>query len=237
MADISRGGIIVIALVASILLFFAGWYSGLYARDAISKETTTNVAQNVQQVRGEIGDRLRTMESHLDSAQTERVLVGTLRDDEACDYLGIITADLMRELGSFWAKLPPRLEALTAEESAAFAPLRDDYNRLSVRGWVFFRDVHRRCGTPVPILYLYQTDCPVCVLQGEQLDDLKQRMNGTQPIIFTVDIDGSYNVLTHIKEHYGVNRVPALIAGETVIQGRVVKTDEFARILQKGGPP
>lgn len=237
MADISRGGIIVIALVASLLLFSAGWYSGLYARDAISKETTTNVQHNVQLVKGEIGGQLRTMESHLDSAQTERILVDTLRDDEACDYLGIITDDLMSELGSFWARLPPRLEALTREESASFEPVREDYNRLSVRGWVFFRDVHRRCRTSVPILYLYKTDCPVCVRQGEQLDYLKTRLNGTQPIIFTVDTDANYNVLTHIKDHYDVHSVPAIIAGDSVIQGRVVSSDELARITLKGGTP
>ncbi len=231
-----KPGLIAVALLASLVLFMAGWYSGLYAHDVITETTNGTVLLAKEQINGsvtlakeQIKDQIRAVELQLDSAQTERIFVDTLPDEKACSYLKFLSQNLMYDFESFWSRLPPRLEALNPDEAKEFEPLRDDYNQLSVRAWVFFRQVDNKCGLPMrPILYFYETGCEPCIRQGIELDALKSRSNSTV-LAFVVDAETEYTVAKHIMAFYGVDETPAIIAGDSAWTG-VVSADELAKI-------
>jgi len=227
-----RVGIVIVALLASLGIFLAGWYSGLYAHGVITADTSEKVEQATEELQSQLQSQIATLKRSLDNAQIDRAFVDTLPDEQACAYLGLLSDRLMEEMTSFWSRLPPRLEAMSDDETRLFEAVRQDYDQLSIRGWVFFREVHGRCGQRrAPILYFYTPGCKQCVKQGEQLDALHSGLGTEDLVAFVVDANADQPAFRNIKAFYNITTVPALVVGNVVIEGRVVSAQELQELL------
>lgn len=228
----AKTGIIIVALLASLGIFLAGWYSGLYAHGVITAATSEKVEHATEELQSQLQAEILKLRRSLDSAQVDSAFVDTLPDDQACTYLGLLSDRVMDEMASFWSRLPQRLEAMSEDETRLFEAVRQDYDQLSIRGWVFFREVHMRCEQRrAPILYFYTPGCKECIEQGEQLDELRNALGTDDLVAFVVDGNADQPVIRNIRSFYEITQVPALVVGDTAIQGRVVSADELQVLL------
>ncbi len=226
-----RTGIIALAVFLSILLYFLGVLSGLYANKAVKKETQEGLLF--------MKNYIDLLELNLKTVQLEESFVKTLNKEELCRFSTIAMDGMLDQLREFWNKLPFRIEAYERNRklSEDYLNLKKQYIDLSLRAWLVARDKYEQCDTDfIPVLYFYSRDCEVCIEQGRALDNLKGRMRekGKELLVFTVDIDADERFLDYLKKYYGIKGAPAIIFGNTVRQGRLFSEEEMLQLIARG---
>lgn len=229
----NRTGIIIIAIVASLVLYFSGVYSGLYAKNVIEKNTKEEL--------GFMKEYVDLLEKSLENIQFEQAFLGTLEGDSACKLTTITMKNLVSQLGEYWSRFPLRIEEYekNSDISEQYIELKKDYTRLSLRTWIAAKDNYDRCRSgPVPILYFYSKDCEICTKQGEELDLMKftLRSMGKNAIVFTIDIDEENTMIGLLKEYYAIKSTPAIIINEEVLQGRLYDSTEIINFIDTTRP-
>ncbi len=220
-----RRTIIITAVVISVLLYFLGVMSGLYANRIVEKKTTESM-ENLRQY-------ISVMDANLKGMQLEQSFIDTLEQDRRCRYSTLSLKRLVDQLRIYWENLPFRIEEYEHNErplSQEYLELKKQYTQLSLRTWLTARDIDTRCGAgPMPVLYLYDTDCEDCVRQGEELDRLQwlARADNISILVLTVDMNQSEALIESLKMYYNVSSAPVIIIGDRIFEGTLVSAEEL----------
>ncbi|MFH1408871.1 MAG: hypothetical protein ABIH34_03115 [Nanoarchaeota archaeon] len=221
MAKPRKKGIIIVAIIVSILLYAAGVLSGLYANRLIKQETE----QGLQFLKNYID----LLDENLDSVQLEQAFTETLEPEQRCSFSTIAMDDLMQDLSFFWERLPFRIEEYERgrQLSEEYLQLKEDYTIISLRTWITAKSIYDSCNTEfIPVLYFYSRSCDVCVDQGKELDALKRTLD-KEAMVFTIDIDADERIILRLQQFYNITQTPAIIIDGTVLQGRLYRAAEI----------
>lgn len=230
-----RAYIILLAVTASVILYLAGVFSGLYANKLV-KETTQKDIFNLKSETSKDLDTLRSyldfLDINLNSMQLEQTFSETLTSDQMCAFSRISMSELFRQLGYYWDRLPFRIEEyeMYNKPSEEYNLLKQQYAYMSIRTWVIARNQYEKCNMSVVNgLYFYSSECKDCVKQGEQLDHLnkKIRESGREIIMFPIDFNLNEPIVVNLKKYYGINSTPAIIINDKVFQGRLFTAEEI----------
>ncbi len=219
-----RKNIILLAIIAAVVLYLAGVASGLFANKVLEQQTKADL----QVLRNYIDG----LDDSLQRIQLEQSFVDTLAEDEACRFSDITRQNLFSQLDYYWGRFPFRLESFERENelSEDYLLLKSKYTRLSLRAWTLVQQQYKKCNSEIiPLLYFYSLDCEVCIQQGEQLDQLRGAVGNLNLFIFTIDYASNESIVSLVKEYYRVERTPAIIVRDRVLQGRLFTADEILR--------
>lgn len=230
----------------SLLLYVAGVFSGLYANKIVEAKTKEDIfnlkyetKQEITQIENKTSEELDYMKKYIEileinlkSLQFDQEFVDSLSHDEMCYFSNITLSSLLRQLDFYWTKLPLRLEEYEKSQSISeeYLQLKKQYIPLSIRTWIYAKNKYDKCNTSlIPVLYFYSKDCEYCILQGEQLDELRNRdvLSFKKVIVFTVDINSDDLMVDYLKKYYNVNNTPAIIISDHVFSGRLFLVDEI----------
>lgn len=231
-----RKVIILTAVIVSIILYFTGVFSGLYANKIFEERTKENI-ENVREeskrdiwfIKSETEEELEDLRNYVDllelnmkTMQLEQIFVETLSEEKICDFSSITIESLLNQLAYFWDKLPYRIEEFETQNelSEEYLQLKKQYTQHSIKTWIYVRNKHNLCKTTyIPILYFYSNQCEDCIKQGEELDGLKIQEKGKGVLVFTIDINSEDIMVRYIKEFYNVTQAPSLIIKDRVYEG------------------
>lgn len=230
-----KTGIILFAVIASIILYLAGVYSGLYANKIIRKETKEGIAslkQETEQDLVALQSYVAFLDGNLKNMQLEQTFIETLSHEQMCDFSIISFNELINMLRFYWDKLPFRIEEYERDNplSEEYLLLKQQYAHLSIRTWILAKSQYDKCDMDlVHGLYFYSADCENCVEQGEQLDELnkKVRADGRDIIMFPVDSNSDETIIKNLKEYYSIDSTPAVMINDYVLQGEVFTAKEL----------
>src|SRR3989338_7771691 len=227
--------IILFAIFASVILYLAGVFSGLYA-NKILKEATE---KDISILKEKTSKDLVALQSYVDfldvnlkSMQLEQTFRETLASEQMCSFSRISFNELLSQLGYYWDRLPYRIEEYEKYNklSEDYKLLKQQYAHLSIRTWILARNQYEKCSMNVTHgLYFYSADCKECVEQGEQLDklNLKARASGKEMVMFPIDFYMGEPIASNLKKYYGINSSPAIIINDNVLQGRLFTAEEL----------
>ena len=230
-----KTGIILFAIIASIILYLAGVYSGLYANKIIRKETKEGIAslkQETEQDLVALQSYVAFLDGNLKNMQLEQTFIETLSHEQMCDFSIISFNELINMLRFYWDKLPFRIEEYERDNplSEEYLLLKQQYAHLSIRTWILAKSQYDKCDMDIVHgLYFYSADCKNCVEQGEQLDELnkKVRADGRDMIMFPVDSNSDETIIKNLKEYYSIDSTPAVMINDHVLQGKVFTAKEL----------
>jgi len=230
-----KTGIIVVAVIVSIVLYLAGVFSGLHANKLIKEETE----QDIYTLKEETKQDLESLQNYVDfldkslkNMQLEQTFMETLTSEEMCAYSAISLDELFNQLGYYWDRLPFRMEEYERynEPSEEYNLLKQQYAHLSIRAWIIAKNQYEKCNKDmVNGLYFYSADCEECIAQGEQLDDLNKKMKDLNKdmVLFPIDFFLNDTIVVNLKKYYSIKSTPALIINNEVYQGRLFSSDEL----------
>lgn len=233
-----RKPIIFLAVITSIILYFAGVLSGLYANKLIKEETKNDITT----LKKETEDYLKSLQTYVDfldtnskSLQLEQLFIETLNQEQMCQFLSISLNEISEQLGYFWDKLPARIEEYERNNKPTeeYLTLKDQYAIVSIRTWLIAKTQFDKCNTSiVQGLYFYSRDCTKCVEQGKEIDRLNNKVmsSGKDLILFPLDINSNQTIIKNLKKYYKINSTPAIILNDKVFQGKLFNAEE---LLQK----
>jgi len=220
----SRRGILITAAIISLLLYFLGVFSGLYATKFIKQETE----EDLRSMRNYVD----ILDKNLRSIQLEQLFTESLEQEERCRFASLSVERLVEQLGVYWERLPFRIEAYERgrELSEEYGQLKEEYTELSLRTWIIAKDTYQRCSTDLlPLLYFYTAECEICVSQGEELD-LFQKLResaDSKSIVFTVDLNAKELLVDSLRAYYNITSVPSIIVNEKIYQGDLIRAEEL----------
>jgi uncharacterized membrane protein len=225
---LTRRKALLFTIILSIVLFLAGLFSGLSASQVIKEQTQEDVSFLVGYV--------DTLEKELTSIQLQESFVNSLDEDQRCDFAETYFSQVGEQLTYYWNILPSRLESYEQERelSTWYLQLKDDYTKLSLKGWMIARDNYAKCGgNTIPVLYFYSVNCSECIAQGEVLDRVREELREEEKevIVFTIDYNQEEQSLPLIKEYYELESVPAMVIKEKVLQGRLFSQEEILMVF------
>jgi hypothetical protein len=249
-AQKNRTMIITIAIVVSLILYFTGVFSGLYANKIIEKKTTADISNLKNQTSYDIANLkdktsqdlsvlsnyIKFLDGYLKNIQLEQSFVETLSDEEMCNFTKIAMDELNTEFSYYWERLPFRIEEYelnNPQKTDEYILLKQQYTQLSMRTWILAKNRQQRCqGDLVPILYFYTSDCVNCVKQGEMLDDLtKNPKESKSVLVFTVDMNSDLSIIRYLKVYYNIEEAPALLINGKIYYGRIFTADELRDLI------
>ncbi|MBS3158004.1 hypothetical protein J4206_01825 [Candidatus Woesearchaeota archaeon] len=230
-----KSAVILVVVIASLLLYMAGVFSGLLANKIIKKETEQNIEilkEKTQKDLIALKEYISFLDSNLKSMQFEDTFVKTLIPEKRCEFLRISLTQLVNQLGYYWDKLPYRIEEYEKKNalSEEYIKLRDQYSQLSIRIWILAKNQYEECNTNIVHgLYFYSVDCDNCVAQGEELDKLHERVteSGKEMIMFPINFDSDDIMIQNLKRFYSINATPAVIINDDMHQGRLFLAEEL----------
>ena len=213
-----------IAIVFSIILYFAGLFSGLSFSKFVEQRTEAEITQLV--------DYVDHLDGELQSLQLQERFLSSLNTEESCKFSDDYFSQINQDLSYYWSILPSRLEAYEKNNKPTdeYLALKEDYTRLSLRAWIIAQGNFEKCDSDtIPALYFYSDSCPDCVKQGESLDDAKDWLaeDGKRLVVFTVDFNYKEPTLDLVKKYYNITSVPAIVVNGQVLQGRLIPQREL----------
>ena len=229
--------IIISAILISIVLYFAGVFSGLYANKLVKESTSKDIFDFKKETSKDL-ELLKTyidfLDNNLKDMQLEQTFIETLNKDQMCNFSKISFNELFTQLSYYWSKLPYRIEEYERYNklSQDYNLLKKEYAHVSIRTWILARNQYLECNTNlVHGLYFYSADCEECVKQGEQLDVLgnKIKQQGKEMIMFPIDFYMKEPIVENLKKYYGITSVPAIIINDNVMQGRLFTSAEILK--------
>ena len=231
----TRKSIIIVAIIISLVLYFAGVFSGLFANNLVKKETQKNLnilKQETENYLAELENYIEFLDTNLKSMQLEETFAGTLSQEQKCEFFKISLNELVNQLGYYWDRLPYRLEEYEKNNilTDEYKLLKEQYTHLSIRIWILAKNQFDLCDTNIVHgLHFYSAECENCIEQGEQLDELNSKVvaQGKDIIMFPIDFNSEDLIIKNLKKFYSINSTPALIINNKVHQGRLFKADEL----------
>ena len=230
-----RRYIILVAIIASVVLYLSGVFSGLYANKLVKEATEKDISDLKEETLQDLEvlqNYVDFLDNNLKSMQLEQTFSETLTSEQMCTFSVISLNGLFNQLSYYWSRLPFRIE-----EYEKYNELSDEYNLLkrqyayvSIRTWILARNQFEKCGTDIVHgLYFYSADCEECVRQGEQLDKLSREISrqGKDMIMFPIDFYMNETIISNLKEYYGVTTTPAIVVNDQVFQGRLFSYEEL----------
>ena len=106
-------GIIFFAIIASVLLYLAGVFSGLYANKIIKEKTEQDIQvlkEETLQDFEDIQTYVNFLNTNLENMQLEQTFMETLSQEEMCNFSKISLNELFKQLNFYWKRLPFRPE-------------------------------------------------------------------------------------------------------------------------------
>mgnify|MGYP001324772328 FL=1 len=230
-----RTYIILFAILASIILYLTGVFSGLYANKIFTEETKKDIFKLKRETKLDLNlleNYIDLLDSNLKSMQLEQIFIETLTGEKMCAFSTISLNQLFSQLGYYWERLPFRLEEYERynEPSEEYNLLKEQYAHISIRTWIIARNQYEECSKDlIHGLYFYSADCEECIEQGEQLDELnrKAKEKGKDVVIFPIDFHMNESIVTNLKKYYGINTTPAITINDNVFQGRLFTSEEL----------
>ena len=231
----NKNRIILIVIILSIILYFTGVISGLYANKIIKEETKRDIGNlqvRTEQTLDSLQSYVTFLDNNLKDMQLEQVFIESLSPNDMCNFLNISLNELIRQLGYYWNKLPYRLEEYEKNNklSEQYILLKEQYSHLSIRTWIIAKSEYDKCSMDVVHgLYFYSRDCEICVKQGEEIDKLNKKVlaRGSEMIMFPIDFNSNQSIVKDLKKYYGINSTPAIIINDKVFQGRFFTVEEM----------
>ncbi len=216
--------LLLIILLISIFLYLTGLYTGFRFTKEIERTTTAKIEDLVVEM-AELNTKLTSM-------RLFESFMRTLPEEEFCLVAPEYMRFLITDLEYYWDILPYRLEEYERynELSKEYLALKQQYTQALIFSWSNMRYINRVCDLDtIHVLYFYSSECDYCVEQGEQLDVFKERILDREQniVIYTVDFHQEEPVLHAIKRQYAITEVPAILLGNTVLQGRVYTGEEL----------
>ena len=226
--------IILFAIFASVILYLAGVFSGLYA-NKILKEATE---KDISILKEKTSKDLVALQSYVDfldvnlkSMQLEQTFSETLTSEQMCAFSMISLNELFSQLSYYWDRLPYRIEEYEKhnELSEDYKLLKQQYAHLSIRTWILANQ-YEKCGMNVTHgLYFYSAECKECIKQGEQLDKLNRKVkaSGKEMVMFPIDFYMDEPIVKNLKKYYSISSTPAIIINDKVFRGRLFTAEEL----------
>jgi hypothetical protein len=221
---ISRNAIITAAIVVSLIIYFAGLFSGLYANKVIK--------QNVQQ-------DISLLKNYTDTSTVElkNMLLLQFYSDKLsdCKFSEMYVSHLHEQLYPYWEILPKRLEEYEKYNKITdeYVGLKREYFRLSLRIWLTAMNNYRKCNTTsfIPVLYFYSKDCETCIEQGKVLDKFNKEGIYAKKNIFVFPIDGYFedDTIYLLEQYYNITKFPAVIVNDKVLQGGIIQAEDILK--------
>lgn len=236
----SKGAIIAVAVIVSIVLYMSGVFSGLYANkvfkeqaeediESLKKETEQEfrfLKKGTEEEINMLRDYLGFLENNIQSMQLEQQFVETLEGDERCRFSGIAFENLMGKVRQYWKILPYRIEEYEKNHNltSEYRVLKEQYTHLALRTWLMARSMSQECEPDIIYaLYFYSQSCDQCIDQGKELDQVSYllRQDGRDVFLFSIDINSSEPMVQSMVEYHNLTGTPSLIIQD------MVYTDEF----------
>ncbi|MBI3026848.1 hypothetical protein HYY70_01935 [Candidatus Woesearchaeota archaeon] len=230
-----RRRIMIVAIIASVFLYMAGVFSGIYANKLVKEETKQDIMvlkRETKQDLGHLQKYISFLDTNLKDIQLEQTFAETLSAEQMCNFSSISMNELVNQLRYYWDKLPYRLEEYERNNQVSdeYLLLKEQYAHLSIRTWILAKSQFDRCNMSVVHgLYFYSAECSICVKQGEQIDRLKQMVsaNAGNLIMFPIDFNSTQAIVKNLKNYYGLKSTPAIVINDRVFQGRLFKAEEL----------
>jgi len=232
---IKKKHIILIAISISVVLYFSGVFSGLYANKLVKEATKEEISIFKEETEKDLKllqGYIDFLDKNLKNTQLAQTFSETLTEEEMCDFSIISLKDLFRQLRFYWDRFPYRIEEYEKynEPSEEYNLLKQQYAYVSIRTWILARNQYEKCNANlVHGLYFYSADCDECIKQGEQLDKLNEKIRdqGKEVIMFPIDFYLDEPIVANLKTYYGITEIPAIIINDEVFQGRLFSSDEL----------
>ncbi|MBW3019785.1 hypothetical protein KY334_00680 [Candidatus Woesearchaeota archaeon] len=238
-----RKTIIIAIFIFSLILYFTGVMSGLYANKIIKEETedtintlTTETKNNIQQIDGKID----SLYLDIDEKTLDNSFHYILTEEERCNYYEKNIADLTQEIKKYWKILPYRIEEYEKNNqlSEEYNNTKKEYMLLSLKLWMNTKRNKNECDNNIiDGLYFYSSDCDNCIEQGQNLDYLNEliyKQNKT-PVIFTIDYNLDVEILETIKEYYEINSTPTIMVNNLIFRDEIISSEEIIEELIRNG--
>lgn len=230
-----RNTILFLATVLSIILYFVGVLSGIFANKVFKDETKKDISNLKSETKQDfqyMQNYVIFLDTNLKNMQLEQTFTETLNHEQMCDFLAISMDELVNQLGFYWNKLPFRIEKYEKENKVTdeYLLLKEQYLHLSIRTWLIAKNEYEKCNINIVHgLYFYSQNCDVCVKQGEQIDILNKKIKAldTNLIMFPVDFDSNQTIIKALKKYYNIKSTPAIIINDKVFQGRLFSSTEL----------
>src|SRR3989338_296846 len=227
--------IILFAVLASVVLYLAGVFSGLYANKIVKESTDKDISSLKEKTSKDLGalqNYVDFLDVNLKSMQLEQTFSETLTSEQMCAFSMISLNELFSQLSYYWDRLPYRIEEYEKhnELSEDYKLLKQQYAHLSIRTWILARNQYEKCSMNVTHgLYFYSADCKECIKQGEQLDKLniKVRASGKEMVMFPIDFYMDEPIVKNLKKYYSISSTPAIIINDKVFRGRLFTAEEL----------
>lgn len=232
-----RNGIILFVVALSIILYFAGVLSGLYANRLIKEQTEKDIRsfkKETESYLASLQGYVSFLDTNLKNMQLEQTFIETLDRDQLCNFLNLSMGEMVKQLQFYWSKLPYRIEEYEKnnELSEEYLALKQQYLHLSIRTWIIAKSQYEKCDIDIVHgLYFYSKDCDKCVKQGEQIDRFNKKVSasGSSLIMFPIDFNSEESIIKNLKKYYNITSTPAIVVNDKVSQGRLFTAEELMK--------
>ena len=212
-----KNKIYLIAGLTSIILYIVGIFTGA----AIYQYTQSKTNQEFDILRSEIYG----YEDDLNSIELEMLYLASSQGELGCKLILTSLNRVQSDLGYFWDNLPQKLEVYERDNSPDenYELLKKEYMTVSLKAWLLSLSLKEKCGLDsTPLLYFYSRNCDDCVEQGEIIDSVRVERDLK---VYTIDLNLDSDIVSTIKEAYGIQTAPSLLIDENVYKGLVDKED------------
>jgi len=212
-----KNKIYLIAGLTSIILYIVGIFTGA----AIYQYTQSKTNQEFDILRSEIYG----YEDDLNSIELEMLYLASSQGELGCKLILTSLNRVQSDLGYFWDNLPQKLEVYERDNSPDenYELLKKEYMTISLKAWLLSLSLKEKCGLDsTPLLYFYSRNCDDCVEQGEIIDSVRVERDLK---VYTIDLNLDSDIVSTIKEAYGIQTAPSLLIDENVYKGLVDKED------------
>ncbi len=227
--DNIRRGIYAIALIAAVIIYVAGVFTGV--------KVGSNFRIKISKDIGYIKSFVNISALDIKNTQLQESIINSFYEDDKCRVISLYLDYLYDELSSYWTALPSRLETYESlnEVSEEYISLKREYMRFSIRYYLLAKKAYFSCGNNnyAPVLYFYSSDCPSCVEQGIEFDELSLSLKNKNItlVVFPLDANLDDDNILLLKEFYNITSLPASVYGDIVIQGKVVRAYQAREFL------
>ena len=159
------------------------------------------------------------LQSSIQDAEIELLLMDYLGGNLSCNYLNIKSAELVQESADLGARLDT-FEQSNQINADAYVPLKQEYTRVLIKNWLTLENIKLSCNSDYnTILYFYNNiDCEECDTQAYVLQYLKNTF-GNNVMIFAIDAGLNMGIVDMLIYNYDIEEYPSLIINGALYSG------------------
>ncbi|MCD4666795.1 hypothetical protein K8R47_03220 [archaeon] len=206
-----------IALVLTLLIFFAGLVLGIILTDQRAEF---------------LSERYELQQLDYDSTQLQYLYLKTLSENKNCDSAIEALKQNIYNLEKSRIKLENYIAETFNQENADYQRIKREYTLAEIRYWLLTSEAEKVCEEEfVSILYFYSNqDCLDCQAQGNILTVLKDSFE-EKLLIFALDSDFEEEPLISVmKSAYDITETPTLVIQGEKHEGLVSQEDILEQI-------